>query len=179
MKGTAMTEKKKKTTKPSSDDMVPATELAAMQVLLDEANANAKENFEGWQRERADFNNFKRRIEREAQQQSFDYKGNIIKKVLPVLDDLERAMKSCPREGENAAWTQGLELITRKLQTILQSEGIESIASAGDVFDPNLHEALTHEDSPDCQSGTIIEVIEQGYKIGDRVLRPARVRVAR
>ena len=174
-----MTEKKKKTPKPTADEMVPAADLAAVQALLEDANAKSKEYFDGWQRERADFNNYKRRIERDAEQHALDMKGNIIRKVLPVLDDLERALKNRPTEGDGAAWSDGVELITRKLQTTLLAEGITTTAVAGEPFDPNVHEALTHEDHPESESGAIIEVIEQGYKIGDRVLRPARVRVAR
>ncbi len=144
----------------------------------DEAEKKSAENFEGWQRERADFNNFRKRIERDQAQAASNLTGDIAKKYLVVLDDLERALKARPTDGEGAKWAEGIELIYRKLVTILEAEGVMRIPAEGD-FDPNIHEAITQEDSADHQSGQIIEVVQQGYKIGERVLRPALVRVAR
>ena len=153
-------------------DLSPEDELEIFQ-------KQAEEFFEGWQRERADFNNYKKRIERDHKLMTQAITGGVIKKYLVVLDDLERALKSRPKEGEGAAWAEGIDLILRKLQGILDSEGIQQIPADGVDFDPNLHEAISHEDSPDHESGQIIEIVQQGYTIGDRVLRPALVRVAR
>ncbi len=96
-------------------------------------------------------------------------------------------MKNRPAEGapagttagEAAAWANGIELIVRKLQAILEAEGVRRIPAETEEFNPTRHEAITHEDSPDHKSGEIIEVVQQGYTLGDRVLRPALVRVAR
>jgi molecular chaperone GrpE len=152
---------------------------AALAEELQQAEAKAKEYFEGWQRERADFANYKRRIDRDQQAMAQNMKGDIIKKYLTVLDDLERALKVRPTEGPSASWANGIELIFRKLQNILEAEGVQRIPAEGVQFDPNMHEAITHEDSPEHESGQIIEVFQQGYTLGDRVLRPAMVRVAR
>ena len=146
---------------------------------LEQAQGKAKEFFEGWQRERADFANYKRRVERDQQALAQNIKGEIIKRYLPVLDDLERAMKGRPTEGPAANWADGIELVMRKLQSILESEGVRRIPAETEEFNPNRHEAITYEESPDHESGQVIDVVQQGYMLGDRVLRPALVRVAR
>ncbi len=105
--------------------------------------------------------------------------GTIIKKYLVVMDDLERALKNRPTEPEGAKWAEGIDLIYRKFQTILENENVKRIPADDAEFDPNIHEAISHEDSPDHESGQVIEVLQQGYMIGDRVLRPALVRVAK
>jgi molecular chaperone GrpE len=159
--------------------VVPIEEYEAMQKSLEEVENRAKEYFDGWQRERADFANYKRRIERDQATLSQNIAAEVIKKYLVVLDDLDRAMKMRPTEGEAAAWADGIELIYRKLQNILEAEGIKRIPAENEEFDPMRHEAISYEESPDHQSGQIIGVVQEGYTLGDRVLRPARVRVAR
>lgn len=154
-------------------------ENAALRAELDQALEKAKENMDGWQRERADFMNYKRRIEREQSMLKENLAGEILKKYLVVLDDLELALKARPMEGEAAAWAEGVELVYRKLVGILESEGVKRIPAESEKFDPTRHEAITHEDSPNHESDDIIEVVRQGYTIADRVLRPALVRVAR
>ncbi len=154
-------------------------EYSAMQAEKEKAEKECRDYLDGWQRERAEFQNYRRRVERDQAQDKLNITGQVIKKYLVILDDLERALKSRPTQGEGAAWSEGVELIYRKLQTILENEGVERIPAETQVFDPTIHEALTHEDSPDHESGQVIEVVQQGYKIGDRVLRPALVRVAK
>jgi len=150
----------------------------SLQKDLEDLTQKSAEYFEGWQRERADFLNYKKRIERDQIQSSQDSVGRIAKKYLPVLDDLERALKAKPLHGEGHAWSEGIELIYKKLQGILESEGISEIKAEGEQFDPTRHEALTQEPSSAHESGQIIEVIQKGYLIGDRVLRPTLVRIA-
>lgn len=159
--------------------VVPIEEYEAMQKSLEEVESRAKEYFDGWQRERADFANYKRRVERDQATLSQNIAAEVIKKYLVILDDLDRAMKMRPTEGEAAAWADGIELIYRKLQNILEAEGIKRIPAENEEFDPMRHEAISYEESPDHQSGQIIGVVQEGYMLGDRVLRPARVRVAR
>lgn len=154
-------------------------EFTTLQNRADEAEKKAREYFEGWQRERADFLNYRKRIERENAQLQQNISGQILKKYLVIIDDIDRALKSRPTQGEGAAWSEGIELVYRKLANILDSEGLKPIATDGELFDPILHEAISHEDSPDHQSGQIIEVVQQGYSVGEKVLRPALVRVAR
>ncbi len=158
---------------------VPTDEYEALQQELDNTRNKANEYFDGWQRERADFSNYRKRIERDQALVYQNAVGTIVKRYLPVLDDLERALKSRPGNSEGADWAAGVELIYRKLQSILESEGITRMPAESEAFDPNRHEAISHEDSPDHETGQIIEVVRQGYLQGERVLRPALVRVAR
>jgi molecular chaperone GrpE len=157
---------------PSSDN-----DMELLKKELEEARQKASENLECWQRERADFVNYRKRVEREQETLKQTITWAVIKKYLAIMDDMERALKARPSEG--AAWAEGFDLIYRKLQGILDAEGITRIAAEKTMFDPNLHEALSHEDSPDHASGEVIEIIQQGYLLGDRVLRHALVRVAK
>ncbi|PKN85780.1 MAG: nucleotide exchange factor GrpE [Chloroflexi bacterium HGW-Chloroflexi-8] len=134
--------------------------------------------FEGWQRERADFLNYKKRIERDQISLKNYLVGEIVKKYIIILDDMELAIKNKPTDSNCEDWVEGIELIHQKLVSILDNEGVERIKTDGG-FDPNIHEALTQIDSPAHESGQIVDVMRQGYKIGDRILRPSLVIVAR
>jgi len=174
-----MTDKRHKIIKPEEEESESKPGIDDLQKQIEENCAKAAEYFDGWQRERADFMNYKKRIERDQQVNHQNQLATITKKYLAVLDDMDRALKARPVETEGAKWAEGIELIYRKLQGILESDGIKEIEAENQQFDPNYHEALTHEDSKDYESGQIIEVIHKGYQIGDRVIRPALVRVAR
>lgn len=167
--------------KPKAEEMVQISEkeLTHLKHELDKAKKEAAHNLDGWQRERAEFSNYRKRIERDQAQDRQVITGSIIKKYLVILDDLERALKNRPTGGDGAGWAEGIELIRRKLIAILDAEGIERINQNKVQFDPQLHEAISSEENPDFESGEIIEVVQQGYKLGDRILRPAMVRVAR
>lgn len=154
------------------------SELETLAQNLKDCQAKADEYLDGWQRSRADFANYKRRIDREQGQVYQNAAGNIFKRYLEILDDLERALKNRPAEGDGAIWAAGIELIYRKFLSILEAEGITQQAAQGYDFDPTLHEAISSEPHEDFQSGQIIEVIKNGYMQGERVLRPALVRVA-
>jgi molecular chaperone GrpE len=156
-----------------------ADPVSVLQNELAATQSKANEYLEGWQRARADFTNYKKRVEREQAQMYQNAAGNILKRYLGIIDDLERALKSRPQNGDGAAWAEGIELIYRKLLSILESEGIQTMEAEGKPFDPNLHEAIMSEDSDTHESGQVIEVLQQGYTLGDKVLRPAMVRVAR
>jgi molecular chaperone GrpE len=160
-------------------EMVLAGDLTSLQQELEESRLKANEYLEGWQRALADFSNYKKRVDRDQAQVYQNAAGTIIKRFIEVLDDLERALKNRPQEGDGAAWANGIELIYRKLISILESEGVKAMNLQGQAFDPNLHEAITLEENADHESGQIIEVLQQGYMLGDRVLRPALVRVAK
>ncbi len=161
------------------DVLSPDEQLAVFQLSLDEVQAKADEYLDGWQRSRAEFANYKKRIEREREEERSRIKGEILIRYIGIVDDLERALKDRPQQEELASWAEGIDLIYRKLKTILESEGITRIEAEGKQFDPNYHEAITQVESDDHQEGEIVEVIQQGYQIGERVLRPALVRVAK
>lgn len=153
-------------------------ELTALENELVEANAKAEENLDGWQRAQAEFDNYRKRIERDRIQNRKDQTAEIVIRYLEVGDDLALALKNKPLEGEGQSWADGIELIYRKLMTILENEGVIAMKAEGQTFDPNLHEAISQEESPDHESGQIIEVLKEGYLIGERVLRPSLVRIA-
>lgn len=140
----------------------------------------AAEYLEALQRERASFINYKRRTEQERSDTATYAAANLLKKLLPVVDDFDRALASVPQaERQNHKWLQGIELIQRKLHSVLESEGVEAIEAQGQPFDPNLHEAVAFDDSGKGGADTVSEVYSKGYKLKDRVLRHAIVRVSR
>jgi molecular chaperone GrpE len=153
-------------------------ELATLSAELEELQLKSQEYLDGWQRERAEFANYKKRMERERDQMRQNLTGDLIRRYLEVLDDLERALKNRPQEGERTVSAEGIELIYRKLTAILESEGVQVLEAEGQPFDPNMHEAISQEPSDDHESGQVIEVIKNGYRLGERILRPAMVRVA-
>lgn len=157
---------------------VSAEEMENLRQELDEIRTKADEYLDGWQRARADFANYKKRVERDQAQVYQMAVGSIVKRYLEVLDDLERALKNRPLSKDGATWAEGIELVYRKLLAILEAEGVRLMEADGQFFDPNLHEAISQENSPDHESGQIIEVIKQGYLLGERVIRPALVRIA-
>jgi molecular chaperone GrpE len=149
--------------------------LEVLQKQLADAESKAAEYKDGLARERAEFQNYKKRVARDNESAYANMKGDIIKKVLPVLDDLERALQN---RVEGDAWASGIELIARKLQNTLEAEGIKRIDAKGAAFDPNFHEAISHEPNDEVESGCVIDVVQNGYMLGERVVRPALVRVA-
>ena len=159
---------------PSKEEMISSLEQE-----LAQAQAKADEYLDGWQRARAEFANYKKRVERDQVLSSQNATANAVKRFLEILDDLERALRNRPQEGEGAQWSNGVELIYRKFMNMIEAEGVKVMDVSGQFFDPNMHEAISQEDSTDHESGQIIGVVQQGYLLGDRVLRPARVRVAR
>ena len=161
------------------DDTIPIEEkLELIQAALEASEAKAAEYLDGWQRAKAEFTNYRKRQERERELARFETVGRVAKRYLPVVDDLERALNERPTEGEGAAWSEGIELVYRKLMNILDAEGITLIEADNEMFDPNLHEAVVQSESDEHESGQVIEVLQTGYKMGERVLRPAVVRIA-
>lgn len=166
---------------PEHEADVPAVTLEEFEALkkqLEETQASAAEYLDGWQRSQAEFSNYKKRLEREQLGTAQLMRGAIIGRFLPVMDDLQRALANRPAEDSMQSWVSGIELIQRKLQGILDAEGVTRIEAEGKMFDPNLHEAISNEPSEDHESGQIIEVVQQGYMLGERVIRHAMVRVA-
>jgi len=151
------------------------TEIDTLKRQLEDAETKLADSVEGWQRSVADFQNYKKRVDRDRENDKVLMKGDIIKKVLPALDDLERALQNRPADN---AWANGIELIARKLQNLLDAEGLKRIETEGVEFNPNFHEAISHEPAENVASGHVIAVVQNGYMLGERVIRPALVRVA-
>ena len=152
-----------------------SAELDELRKKLEEAALKASEYKDSWLRSQAEFQNYRKRVERDSELTYISLKGDIVKKILPVLDDLERALQN---RSVDDPWASGIELVARKFQNILESEGVKKIQAVGMEFDPNFHEAISHEPADGVQSGHVIGVVQNGYMIGERVIRPALVRVA-
>jgi molecular chaperone GrpE len=124
----------------------------------------------------ADFENYKKRAARERQEYVALANERLLKELLPILDDLERAMNAA-EDHEEAQLEEGVRLVHRSLASLLQRNGVEEIATDG-KFDPHVHEALLAQPAEDREHGDVLDVIQKGYRLGDRVVRPARVIVA-
>ena len=159
---------------PENGEQLTA-EVEALKKQLEEAQARVSEYKDSWLRSQAEFQNYKKRLDRDNELMYASMKGDIIKKVLPALDDLERALQNRP---EGNAWANGIELIARKLQNMLDVEGVKRIEAEGLEFNPNFHEAISHEPNDQVASGHVIAIVQNGYMLGERVIRPALVRVA-
>jgi molecular chaperone GrpE len=154
------------------------TPLAELQARLAQAEAQAADHKDQWLRATADYKNFKRRTEIERAELIRSASSALILKLLPVMDDFERAIANIPPEVAETSWWGGTQLIAQKLRTILESEGVKAIEAVGEEFDPNQHEAVLYEDA-EGQDGKVIGELQRGYKLGDRVLRPSMVKVGR
>ncbi len=146
--------------------------LAQEQVKTEEANTR-------WQRTQADFANYKRRNEQEREQQGRFANLVLVSELLPVLDDLDRAMVTIPETVQGLPWTDGLRLVDRNLRGTLEKQGLKPIEAVGAKFDPMLHEAIIHEESPDHADDEVIAELRRGYTLHDRVVRPTLVKVAK
>lgn len=147
-------------------------ELERLRSSADEAEAKRVEYLHDLKRLAADFENYRKRVARDQEALVARANERLVKDLLPVLDDLERALVAA-HEHEEAKLEEGVELVERELRQALEREGLVEIATDG-TFDPHVHEALLTQPSEDAE-GSILEVLQKGYQLGDRVLRPARV----
>lgn len=160
---------------PSRLDLLEQLEAATRE--LGEAKARADEATYNWQRSAADFANYKRRTEEDRSLLTQAGTAVLISKLLAVQDDFDRALANVPDEVHEG-WLEGIRLVERKLRSVLESEGVTAIEALGQQFDPNLHEAVVHEPTDLHPDNTVIEELQRGYRLGDRVLRPSLVKVA-
>jgi molecular chaperone GrpE len=138
------------------------------------------EYLDQWRRSAAEFQNYRKREERLRAERERSNSARQLRKLLPVLDDLQRASQHVPESFSNDDWVAGMLAIERKLWTLLEQDGVTIIpAEPGTPFDPNVHEALISQESDEIESGHIVSELERGYRLGDVTLRPARVSVAR
>lgn len=173
-------EEKEEEIEPSPDEEKTATnELEELRNELEEVKAQATEYLDGWQRAQAEFANYKKRQEAEWAQVRSRVTGDVLRSILPAVDDFERALSASPDDVDQSTWREGILLIKAKLDTILQSEGVTPIETEEQTFDPVYHEAVTYEEVDGYEEGQIIGEVQRGYMLGERVLRPALVRVAK
>ncbi len=134
-----------------------------------------------WMRKAAEFDNYRRRVEKERREQADEATENLLLDVLAVVDDFERALTADPGAVADGgdAYRKGVELIYAKFQDLLRKKGVTPINALGADFDPNIHQAVVHEASADHREGEVVGELRKGYRIGDRLLRPALVKVAK
>lgn len=155
-----------------------AAEGGSLEQQLADAKAEAARNLEGWQRTQAEFANARKRFEKQRAELYTSTNSDLAAKLLPIIDDFERALASAPEPIRADAWFSGIELVHRKFMSILEGMSVEPIEAAGQPFDPNLHEALGQEPSSDYDSGVVTRQMQRGYRLGDKVIRPSLVYVA-
>jgi len=143
---------------------------------LEAERKKAAEYLAMWQRTQADFINYKRRTEAERQEFNRFANATLAQAILPVLDDLERALDAVPPEYAGTDWVKGVRLVERKFKTVLEGQGIKPVLSLGMQFDPNYHEALRQEEG---EEGIVIGELQKGYMLNDKLLRPAKVVVGK
>ncbi len=155
-----------------------AEEDTTLQEQLEEVDRERAQFKEMALRTQADLANYRRRVEEERDELNRSVAARFLLKLLPVLDDLQRALEYTPQKSQEETWLEGIRLIERSLQSLLASEGVTPIEAEGQPFDPWEHEAMASVDTEDSQQGTVVSVLRKGYKHHGKVLRPAQVTVA-
>ncbi|MCP4424293.1 MAG: nucleotide exchange factor GrpE [Chloroflexi bacterium] len=168
---------------PTEGDVAPEEEAAEAEPLsieerLTAAQAEAAHNLDGWMRAQAEFANARKRMEKQRADTYLNATSNVATKLLPVIDDFERAMDNVPDEIAENGWLEGVQMAQRKLINILDGLKVKPIEALGQPFDPMFHEAIMQEPTDEYESGVVSKELQKGYQIGDRVIRPSLVYVA-
>ncbi len=159
------------------DEAAPEVSATAeLEAKLATAEKEKKDNWDRYLRAAADLENLRKRQKRELEESRFDTKQKVLKEMLPVVDNLERAIEHAGTEPNPIV--EGVQLVLRQFQTAFERLDVTAIEALNQPFDPNLHEAISQQDS-EAAPGTVIQVLQRGYRVGDRLLRPALVVVAR
>ena len=143
---------------------------------LAEERAKAERYLANWQRAQADFVNYRRRVEGEREEIGRFATASLVISLLPIMDDLERALASVDTRLAGLTWIDGIRLIHRKFQALMEAAGVREIAAEGQMFDPNVHEAVTYDEG---EEGRIVRELQRGYRLSDRVIRPSMVVVGK
>jgi molecular chaperone GrpE len=180
---------KHKHTKPAPADAEIGSESAALEASsisstelenLKTAAAKADENWDKFLRTAAEFDNYRKRISREKEELARFTSERVVAALLPVLDNLERALNAAEQQGDQTALIEGLQQVHGQFRRTLEEFGLKEVAAhAGHQFDPNLHEAVAQASSTEHPEGHVLEQLQRGYKLADRLLRPARVVVSK
>jgi molecular chaperone GrpE len=153
--------------------------VSSMESKIAELESSLAEAKDRYLRTAADFDNFKKRSRQQQLETIQHASADLIARLLPALDDLHKALDHKPAGGVDESWVKGLELSVRKLEEALSAHGLEPIHAVGVPFDPKLHEAIGYEESAEYPEDTVTSELRRGYRIRDRVVRPALVKVAR
>ncbi len=165
-----------KGSQPSAEAVSSVESVSSLERSLEEEKAKAQQYLANWQRAQADFINYKKRMEQERLDTVKFSNAMLVSSVLPVLDDLERAFETISSKLAGLTWVDGVKLIYRKLQAILEAQGLREIKAMGEEFDPRLHEAVLFVEG---EEGKVVEEVQRGYMFHDRVLRPAMVKIGK
>jgi molecular chaperone GrpE len=141
------------------------------------AREEAQNTFARYQRLAADFENYKRRTRQELGDRTQYANEELLRKLLPILDNFRRALDHAP-EDLDPNWYEGLKMVGRQFEDVLQAQGLSTISAVGEKFDPSQHEAIAREETDEQEEGTIVEEMQPGYRLHERVLRPTLVKVA-
>ena len=145
---------------------------------LEKYKKQAEEYLNGWQRTKADFENYKKRQAKIFNKLEQQASQNLILEILPILDAFKSAGQHLPEELKNSEWAKGILQIKNQLESLLNENGLEEIKSVGEIFNPNLHEAVEKIESKDKKENEIIEEIQKGYFFNKQVIRTAKVKIA-
>jgi molecular chaperone GrpE len=163
---------------PGQQEPAEATKVADLERELDESRSKAHTYLDLAQRAQADFVNYKRRVEQERGDFARSARADIIRKILPAIDDFELAVESLPPDLASTDWVQGVVLVERKLRSALDNLGVKRVEVVGKPFDPWQEEAVLHEPSTTYPPETVTRVVRPGYSLDGRVIRPAQVIVS-
>ncbi len=152
---------------------------AGATVDADEIQRQRDDYYDRLLRKTAEFDNYRKRVERDRQNMSDAVTAEVVRDLLPLVDDLERALKSDPGVKGAEPYRKGVELIHRRLLDILNKRGVRPIDALGADFDPHVHEAVSYEPAEGRRDGEVIDELARGYKLGERLLRPSMVKVAK
>jgi molecular chaperone GrpE len=161
-----------------ADGAAPAAAAPPGAADLEKLQRERDDYYDRLLRKTAEFDNYRRRTERQRSELAQQVAGDVIEALLPIVDDFERALQAAAGP-EAETYKKGVELIYRQLQDMLARRGVKPVETVGQPFDPRFHQAITYESSPGRAEGEVVEEVRRGYTLGDRLLRPAMVKVAR
>ena len=168
---------------PSDSDSSSNTEENPNMILLKEELEKALAEIENFKdiakRAQSDLINFKRRADDEKTEQRFSIKSSILLSIITILDDFTLAMDMLPEDTESETWLEGIQIIHRKIENLLESQMVTKIDAIGKHFQPWEFEALQYKETKDCEENIVVEVIKEGYKFNGQILRPAQVIVSK
>ncbi len=162
--------------KTEQEEAEVSEDIESIVKALEEEKGKAETYLANWQRSQADLVNYKRRSEQERAEVTNFANSTLILNLLPVLDDLARALAIVPEELVESAWVEGIRHIYRKLKAVLEAQGLSEIEAEGKDFDPNFHEAVM---AVEGEEDKVIEEIQKGYRLRERVIRPTMVKVGK
>tara|TARA_B110000014_G_C20036041_1_gene538251 strand:- start:432 stop:980 length:549 start_codon:yes stop_codon:yes gene_type:complete len=163
----------------SLEDISLEGQIHELSQKLDELKESNDHNVDATQRAQAELANYRKRADEERITHQQYANSRLIIRLLPIVDELEMALNLCEDNNANGSWIDGVRLIHRKVTQLLESEGLDKIESVGQAFDPVQHEAVSTAESDEVETGYIMEVLRNGYRLHDRIIQPAQVVVAR